>query len=135
MPDNGHAMQWSDAYATGVERIDRQHKMLFRMSEDFRISLDEGGGERVYGAMLNNLGAYARGHFGAEEQCMDQCHCPVADQNREAHATFIESLGQFQQRYALSGFSRADARRLVDFVDSWLAHHIARIDVQIKNYV
>jgi hemerythrin len=41
-------MKWSDEYSTGVERIDNQHKMLFRMSEDFRTSLDDGLGDRIY---------------------------------------------------------------------------------------
>jgi hemerythrin len=29
-------------------------------------------------------------------------------------------------------FDQADAQRLVDFVDQWLADHIGRIDVQPK---
>ena len=128
-------MRWSEEYATGVERIDDQHKMLFKYAEDFRAALDEERGEHVYGVLLQSLGVYARSHFGFEEKCMDRYRCPVAQQNREAHVKFAEVLSGFQQRYAVSGFDRADARNLVDTLDQWLADHIGRIDVHLKQCV
>ena len=33
-------MKWSDQYATGIDHIDDQHKMIFKMAEDFRAALD-----------------------------------------------------------------------------------------------
>ena len=125
-------MKWSVKYATGVERIDTQHKRLFQMSEDFRAALDEGRGGRVYGILLDSLTRYARAHFGIEEGCMEQCRCPAAKENKLAHGGFVEVLANFQAGYTERGFDRADAQRLVDFVDQWLADHIGRIDVQLK---
>lgn len=122
-------------YATGIEHIDDQHKMLFQMSEDFRAALDEGKGEQVYGGLLRSLHLYARSHFGFEEQCMAKYQCPVAHRNCVAHTKFMEVLMGFQQRFDSHGFERSDAHRLVDFIDQWLADHIGRIDVQIKPYV
>jgi len=37
--------------------------MLFRMSEDFRTSLDDGLGDRIYDGLLKSLDMYARSHF------------------------------------------------------------------------
>lgn len=128
----GAVLKWSVAYATGIERIDDQHKMLFKMSEDFRTTLNEGRGERVYGKLLEMLGAYARAHFGFEEECMERYRCPAAQQNRLAHKKFVEAIGVFQKSYAASGFDRADAQRVVEFIDAWLSDHICRIDVQLK---
>jgi hemerythrin len=127
-------VKWSPAFATGVDRLDDQHKMLFNMSEDFRLALDHGAGMRVYGDFLKSLRLYARGHFGFEEQCMNQYECPVAHVNCTAHAHFVEALAEFQRDYATKGFDRADAHRLVDFLDAWLADHIGGIDVQLKPY-
>jgi hemerythrin len=128
-------MRWSDEYATGVERIDDQHKMIFKMAEDFRAALDEGAGVKTYGLLLNFLGRYVRNHFGFEERCMEEYRCPVAQRNKEAHARFVEVLSGFQERYAESGFDPADARNLVNTVDRWLADHICRIDVHLKQCV
>ena len=128
-------MKWSAEYSTGVQRLDRQHKMLFKMSEDFRAALDEGRGEQVYGVLLKSLAAYARGHFGFEEECMHRYRCPAAEKNRLAHAQFIEIVAEFQQRYAVRRFERSDAQRLVEFLDQWLVDHICCIDAQLKPYV
>jgi hemerythrin len=127
-------MRWSNKYATGVEGIDDQHRMLFKMTQDFREALNAGRGERVYDAMLIYLNRYAIGHFRFEEECMDRYQCPAAGRNREAHVKFVEVLSGFQQRYAVSGFHRADARSLIDTVDRWLADHVCRIDVRLKRY-
>jgi hemerythrin len=127
-------MKWSDQYATGIEQIDGQHKMIFRMAEDFRAALDEGKGEGVYGGMLESLDLYVRTHFGIEERCMEKYHCPVAEGNKRAHAKFEEVLTGFRGRYAANGFDRSDARELVDTLDGWLADHICRIDVRLRDY-
>ena len=128
-------MKWTEEYATVVERIDEQHKMLFRMTEDFRAALNEGQGEGVYGGLLESLDLYIRTHFRFEEACMDRYQCPAARMNRDAHATFVEVLSGFKQRYAASGFDRGDGRELVDTLDQWLADHIGRVDVQLRQSV
>ena len=128
-------MKWIDDYATGVQRIDEQHKMLFKTADDFRAALDAGEGERTYGLLLDLLDRYCRSHFGFEEKCMEEYCCPVAQQNREAHASFIEVLGEFRQRYEANNYRNTDARKLVDTVDQWLTEHICRIDVHLKKCV
>ena len=125
-------MKWSAEYATGIERVDQQHQMLFQMAENFNDSLTEGRGERVYGNLLGSLDAYARAHFGFEDRCMTECHCPAAEANRDAHAKFIEALAEFRRRYAAIGFDRTDARSLTAYIEQSLTDHICRIDIQLR---
>ena len=125
-------MKWSEEYVTGIKRIDDHHKALFEMPEVFRDALIEGRGERVYGLFLESLRGYAHAHFGFEEGCMERCQCSAAQQNTQAHSTFLQGLSVFEERYTMVGFERADAQRLVDFVDQWLADHICCIDTQLK---
>ena len=128
-------MKWSERFATGVEALDRQHKVLFEMSEDYRRTLDEGKGANIYGSVLQSLSDYARAHFGIEERCMFRYECPVAERNAQAHTVFVETLAMFRHRFEAAGFSVADAQQLVNFVDEWLAYHIGKIDTQLKPYV
>ena len=128
-------MKWIEEYATGVERIDEQHKMIFKTTDDFRAELNDGRGEKFYSLMLNFLMPYCRGHFGFEEQCMEKYHCPVAQQNKEVHARFKEVLDEFQQRYEVNGYQEGEARALLNLVEQWLAGHIARIDVHLRECV
>ena len=123
---------WSDDYRIGIEGIDRQHRMLFTLGNDLQTALDEGRGVQEYGVLLHILERYVRDHFGFEQQCMDLYHCPVAQQNQAAHATFTARLTEFQQRYAAHGFEPAEAGTLMAFIDAWLADHICRIDVRLR---
>ncbi len=128
-------MRWSDEYAIGIERIDNQHKMIFKMAEDFREALDAGLGKSVYGNLLQSLDLYVRSHFGFEERCMDEYRCPMAQRNRDAHLRFVEALSGYKRQYETGDFDSADARNLVDTVDQWLLDHICRIDVHLKQCV
>jgi hemerythrin len=128
-------MEWSEQFATGIQRIDTQHKRLFEMTADFQAALDEGAGARTYGTLLHTLTIYTHTHFGFEDQCMNAYRCPVARKNKAAHGKFMAVFSEFQRRYAAHGFDRADAGALIDFLDQWLTEHIGRIDVQIKPFV
>jgi len=128
-------MKWAERHATGIPEIDDQHKMLFRMTEDFRAALDEGKGEGVYAELLHSLDLYVRSHFRYEEGCMEKYACPAAEGNRNAHAKFVETLSGFQGRYASRGFDRSDSRELVDTLDAWLDKHIGRLDAQLRKSV
>jgi hemerythrin len=133
MPEAG--LKWTDDYATGVARIDEQHRMIFKMAGDFREALDSGEGNRTYGVLLEFLDHYCRSHFAFEEQIAQEHRCPFAEQNRTAHAKFTVALRGFQQLHATSGYRAGDARDLVDTVDRWLAGHICTIDVKLRDCV
>jgi hemerythrin len=125
-------VKWSERFSTGIPELDGQHRMLFQMSEHYRQTLDAGEGAGVYHIMLESLEDYARGHFGMEEQCMHRHQCPAAGLNKAAHGQFLIALTHFRERFATGGFEKTDARKLVDFIDSWLTNHIGRIDRRLK---
>ncbi len=128
-------MKWSEEYATGIPQIDKQHKNLFSMVDDFYLALEEGGGERVYGNLLKLLDRYARSHFRYEEKCMDEYQCPVAAKNKKAHERLVSVLGGYQQRYNDNGFDVGEAYELVELLNNWLTNHICMVDLQLKDYV
>ncbi len=128
-------IKWSDDYAIGIERIDREHKMLFRIVGDFRVALSEGGGEQTYDVLLQALEAFCHGHFGFEERCMEEYHCPMAQKNKSEHVKLQELLFEFQQLYSTNGYDQREAFKLIGILEQWLTDHICRIDVHLKNCV
>lgn len=128
-------MKWRKQYATGVKRIDEEHKTMFRTAVDLRSALDAGSGEPVYGEVLDFLTVYSKKHFDYEGRCMEEYRCPVAARNREEHVAFLASLHDYTCRYVTSGYSETDARNLVDAVDEWLDTHICRTDVHLRKCV
>ena len=128
-------MEWSEDYATGVQRVDDQHKRLFKTADDYRAALEEGSGEGSYGLLLEFLDRYCRNHFGFEEKCMAEYRCPVAADNEAAHAKFLEIVRDFVQRYAEFGYQHADADELISIIEQWLVDHICRIDTHLRSCV
>lgn len=128
-------MEWSERFATGIEHLDNQHRMLFRMETDFSHALEEGGGERVYGEFLRSLEMYSRIHFGAEETCMHRFQCPAAAANLDGHRAFRDLLADSQGRLLAEGYRRGDALLLAEELRTWLVEHIGRIDVQLRPLV
>ncbi|MBT4836428.1 MAG: hemerythrin family protein [Methylococcales bacterium] len=128
-------MEWKKEYATGVDQIDEQHKMLFKMSSDFKAALNENVGERTYGMFLKYLTSYCKSHFRYEEKCMDDHKCPVAKQNKTSHKMFLEKVTEFHQRYDTHHFLQEDANELVKIIDSWLDGHIINVDIHLKKRI
>ena len=127
-------MKWLPQYATGIDLIDTQHRLLFKIATDFRAAIDAGEGPRVYGEFLDSLDAYAKAHFTHEERCMEQSRCPLATMNCSAHRRFLWAIARFRERYADGGLDANHAREFVAFLEYWLVSHIGGIDVQLKHY-
>lgn len=64
---------------------------------------------------------------------MDEVRCPVAAQNRRAHAEFIAKFNALRQRASQPGASSAVVLEIADFFGKWLSGHIAKIDAQLNN--
>ena len=52
-------MKWREEYATGIRRIDEQHKTIFKTAENFQSAIDTGAGESRY---------VTNGYIGADAQ-------------------------------------------------------------------
>ncbi len=126
-------MKWIETYATGVDRVDEQHRMIFKSVEDYRTALNAGDGERTYGLLLTFLDRYTRGHFAFEERCMEQYRCSVSLKNKGEHERLTEVVNGYMKRFKEKGFSDVEARMLIDTIDSWLDSHICRVDVHLRH--
>lgn len=124
-------MGWSDKLITGIESIDNQHKMLFKMADDFRESLEDNRGEGAYSGLLISLYSYTQAHFSMEEKFIAAIQHPLAERNKEEHSKFIEVISGYQDRYTKNGYDRKEAYSLLDTVNCWLEEHISNIDMQL----
>ncbi len=128
-------MKWKEEYATGIRTIDDQHKMLFKMVNDYNLAIDEGGGVRTYSVLLEFLDGYCRSHFNFEERCMEERRCPAAQQNKDEHDTLLAAISEYQQCYKANGYSDTDACKLVMTMNGWLKEHICGVDIHLRDCV
>ena len=126
-------MAWNEDFATGIDEIDMQHKLLFDHTDMFRDVLSEGVGEKTYWSFLEFLQTFVQVHFGYEEQCMFAHRCPCAGKNKKEHALFSKFIRDQVADYERDGFDRQKANRLLSHVDQWLQNHIVGIDMTFRD--
>lgn len=123
---------WDDAMSTGVAIIDAQHKMLFQKFNEFSEAIAGTTSREAAGELLDFLQFYATWHFGQEENCMNEYKCPVAAENKQAHAEFISTFGQFYTQWQTGIMTPELVGKTYNELEKWLVKHVARVDTQLR---
>jgi len=127
---NASLGDWDPSLETGMELIDRQHKVLF---EQIRILLDRSEGDRVQ-ETLKFMATYAVEHFMTEEDLHQETDYPQAWEHFVAHNRFTTVFGELKREYDNSGQNLVILMKLAKFLSSWLREHIREEDRQFADY-
>ena len=125
---------WEEKYATGVAELDKQHKNLFKYTNDLEEYLQNNfGSKETTDQMMHFLDQCIKVHFSHEETCMFKHECPVASKNKDAHQKFIKKFRATEEKIKTEESSSDDSlRELHHFLETWLVEHICKIDTQLK---
>jgi hemerythrin len=123
---------WDESMSTGVALIDAQHKMLFQKFNEFSETISKNTSREAAAEMLDFLQFYATWHFGREEKCMAEYSCPVAAQNKQAHAEFLSTFSGFYEQWQTGTMSPGLVSKTYQELESWLVNHVARTDTQLR---
>lgn len=123
---------WTDAYATGFERIDTQHRLFLHWMNDLGGAIDSSIGEAALPATLDFLDAFVDVHFGDEEDTMYLHRCPVADQNKAEHRVFLAEFNTIKDLYERLGPSDDLARQLFRLMIDFFLRHVKRCDCVLR---
>ena len=126
---------WDNSMSTGVPIIDAQHKMLFQKFNEFSEAISGTMSREAAGDLLDFLQFYATWHFGQEENCMNEYKCPVAAENKQAHAEFIRTFGKFYTEWQTGTMTPKLVSETYMELEKWLLHHVARVDTQLRTCV
>jgi hemerythrin len=118
--------------STGVDSVDAQHRQLFDLINRLTADMAAGKGKDDIGAVLNELAQYAVSHFAHEESCMARFNCPVANQNKAAHAAFIQVFTGLKAEFDRTGPTATLAMRVQQEISKWITNHIVGVDVKMK---
>ena len=126
-------LTWNEQFATGSALVDTQHRMLIEKINLLEQLLNgPPPSKATCDELLNFLGSYVGTHFKFEEQCMERAHCPVHEQNKQAHAAFLGVFGTFKQRYLAEGPKPELLRSLQTAASDWIKNHILSVDIKLK---
>lgn len=122
------SFQWDEHFVTGIDEVDTQHMELVRIINRIGevLSNSAAPGLDSLSVLIDELAAYTRFHFAAEESMMaaqgiDRQH--LESQSRE-HENFVDEIA----RLAHATMTPEVSNRLLNFLIHWLAYHILGSD-------
>lgn len=127
---------FSSKYYTGIKAIDEEHERLFDIINEAYTLVEEQYNENAYDDIMHVLDAleeYTQYHFSHEEEYMEKIHYPGLEEQRRAHTGFLErlaekDLGEIEENH------QQFLEEMLDFLYSWLSHHILGMDQNIGKY-
>ncbi|MDQ7079945.1 MAG: hemerythrin domain-containing protein [Paracoccaceae bacterium] len=116
-------MLWQANHSTGLSELDRQHKALCEMIDEFREVIANGSGEASYEGFLEFLSTYAGAHFQYERAQMltGSGQGDIADEDQHS---FTRALKAEMAIFHDQGYSERRVLGFLDIIDGWLGRHI-----------
>jgi len=127
------AIQWTEELATGIERIDAQHRDLYAQVASLHEAMRTNQLDRVP-EVLEGLQRYALEHFATEEREMATRGYPRLAQHRVLHRTFVDEF--LRQRALLSAnVTLSGVVSLSVWLTDWLREHVRKEDGQLAEFI
>jgi len=126
-------LNWNDSYSVCIRAFDEQHRHLFDLLNQLHDAMKAGMSNTVLGPVLQELVRYVATHFEAEEGIMRQHRYPMLSEHRKQHQELAAQVADFEHKYragtVLLGLP------LMEFLRSWLTHHILESDQRYSGYL
>ncbi|MDR2724724.1 MAG: hemerythrin family protein [Candidatus Adiutrix sp.] len=117
-------LEWNAKLETGVERIDNQHRELYRL---VNLVLDSDQGTKIDDT-FKFLDAYVVQHFADEEALQVASRYPGLPEHKEMHTDFIRALIDLKSQLAKTASDKEQRELVVLAVNGtvvdWLGNHI-----------
>jgi hemerythrin len=127
-------LKWNEKLATGIEKIDTQHRELFTRINKLLDACTQRRGEETIDEVMKFLEDYIVVHFGTEEEFMLKYGYPDYPSHRAQHAKFISEFSELKRRLRSGRVSTVVVptnRLLVD----WWINHISRVDKELGAFL
>ncbi len=126
-------IEWNKELELGIPEIDKQHKKLVDMLNNFYTELEEGHKREAAEHFLKELEEYLSYHLDYEENYMEEIGFPELENHKKAHEMFKKIFIEEKERY-LNGDEKA-LREIIAFAFSWLFSHIMKTDRKYAKYI
>jgi len=135
----GPLFAWQDEYSVGIGVLDEQHRQIFQLLNRLHeavllhpgklttnLLLPPEQGRAALGSLLDELLAYVRWHFAAEELLMQAFDFPEALAHELEHERQLRVLLAFREQFADDGEQLVTP--LLEYMASWFIRHILTTD-------
>lgn len=125
--------EFTEEYMTGIEMIDREHKVLFEIIERANTLVKSWTVGDKYDDIMEILGElkeYTQSHFLDEEAYMQSIGYQGLTAQKRAHAAFIDKLENVDEQM-IDVKPQEYLESLIEFLLGWLINHILNADKKI----
>ena len=119
----------------GESSLDNQHKVLIAIFNDLAGMIESSPSRDSVAKILLALKHYAEWHFSCEEDCMEKYSCPIAGNNKKAHAIFTQRLENYEREFASAGSVREFALHVHNDLARWIYVHILEVDTKLYHSI
>jgi hemerythrin len=119
-------IEWDNSLSVKVAEIDKQHRKLIDLINKLNDAMKGGKGKDILEKIIDELFAYAGGHFATEEKYFDQFKFPESNTHKDKHKEFVKKISEFK-----NGFDSGKVALTVEvmnFLKDWLRNHIQGTD-------
>jgi len=125
--------EMKNEYLTGIEIIDEEHEMLFKIADKLYSLLHDQFIPDKYDYILEVIGElkeYAKKHFADEEAYMESINYKRMFTQKIQLAEFIEKMNSYHPE-VIDSSQREACMDILDFINKWLVDHILENDLMI----
>jgi hemerythrin len=128
-------IEWEDDLATGIDKIDNQHRVIFTRFAQFSSACVEGvaGDELV--RLFKFLEGYTAVHFREEVEAMAGAKYPQIAAQETAHAAFLEEFARLRGLVEENGPVIENILNAKRAMIQWLINHIRHMDKAFADYL
>jgi hemerythrin len=127
------ALEWDSSFATGVNRYDDAHKVLFKMVNDLHDAMQQKRSKEAIGQILGGLAEYTVNHFADEERAFAHTHYPEEAQHKQLHKKLLDQVVELQGKFR-SG-ETVLSQDIITFLQDWLINHIKGVDKKYGSHL
>ena len=124
-------MEWTVDLAVGIEKIDEQHRELFKRINDLLIAIREHRCKNEIDGTIRFLDDYAKFHFSEEEKRMADAGYERLEAHKLLHGIYLQNIQELEQMASLpreSGMSYELSVTANQIVVDWIRAHIMKED-------
>lgn len=119
-------IQWDERYSVGVEEVDRQHQVLFKLVNTCIHSCGDHPDKKDVRKILEEMIDYLDYHFKTEEKYLKK-H-PLYAEHHGQHVEFVRKTLELQREFVSRG--EGVQQDIATYLVNWLKHHILVTDIR-----
>lgn len=117
----------------GVPQIDREHREILGLADDFRAALEAGSPKSELQRRVGELVEVVAEHFSSEESLMLSTGYAGREAHEQEHKRLLGQIRLFESEFASGKIKTCDALAL--FIDAWTRQHIVGPDQRFAEFL